>query len=171
MKFTAQQIAEILEGEIVGNPSEEVFKLSKIEEGEKGSLTFLSNSKYNSYLYETKASIAIVNKSFVLEKKIATTLIKVEDAYASFSKLLEFYNEVKNNKLGREEPCYIDESSKIGTNEYIAAFSYIGKNVMIGDRVKIYPNVYISDNVVIGDDCTFLLGAKPKPSEPTIAPA
>ncbi|MDG2194443.1 MAG: UDP-3-O-(3-hydroxymyristoyl)glucosamine N-acyltransferase [Polaribacter sp.] len=160
MKFTAQQIAEILEGDIVGNPNEEVFKLSKIEEGEKGSLTFLSNPKYNRYLYNTKASIAIVNKSFVLEKEITTTLIRVDDAYASFSKLLEFYNEVKNNKLGREEPCYIDASSKIGANEYIAAFSYIGKNVVIGNHVKIYPNVYISDNVVVGDHCTFFAGAK-----------
>lgn len=160
MKFTAQQIAEILEGDIVGNPNEEVSKLSKIEEGEKGSLTFLSNPKYNPYLYKTKASVAIVNKNFVLEKEVETTLIKVDDAYASFSKLLEFYDQVKNNKLGREEPHYISESSKIGVNEYIGAFSYIGKNVVIGDNVKIYPNVYIDDNVLVGDNCTFFAGSK-----------
>jgi len=160
MKFTAQQIAEILEGDIVGNPNEEVSKLSKIEEGEKGSLTFLSNPKYNPYLYKTKASVAIVNKSFVLEKEVKTTLIKVDDAYTSFSKLLEFYDQVKNNKLGREEPHYIAEGSKVGVNEYLGAFSYIGKNVVIGDDVKIYPNVYICDNVVIGNNCTFFAGAK-----------
>ena len=90
MKFTAQQIADILEGDVVGNPEEEVSKLSKIEEGEKGSLTFLSNPKYNPYLYTTNASIAIVNKSFVPEKDVTTTLIKVDNAYKSFSKLLEF---------------------------------------------------------------------------------
>ncbi|MBL4643299.1 MAG: UDP-3-O-(3-hydroxymyristoyl)glucosamine N-acyltransferase [Flavobacteriaceae bacterium] len=160
MNFTAQQIAEILEGDIVGNPNVEVSKLSKIEEGEKGSLTFLSNSKYNPFLYTTKASITIVDKSFVAEKKIATTLIKVDDAYAAFSKLLEFYNEVKNNKSGREEPHYISQSARIGKNEYIGAFAYLGNDVVIGDNVKIYPNAFIGDNVIIGDNCTIFAGAK-----------
>lgn len=160
MKFKAQQIADILEGDLVGNPEEEVSKLSKIEEGEKGSLTFLSNPKYNAYLYTTNASVAIVNRSFVPEKEVKTTLIKVDDAYKSFSKVLEFYNEVKNNKLGREQPHYIAASSIIGENEYIGAFAYIGENVKIGDNVKIYPNAYIGDNTVIGDDTVIFAGVK-----------
>jgi UDP-3-O-[3-hydroxymyristoyl] glucosamine N-acyltransferase len=160
MKFTAQQIADILEGDVVGNPEEEVSKLSKIEEGEKGSLTFLSNPKYNPYLYTTNASIAIVNKSFVPEKEVTTTLIKVDNAYKSFSKLLEFYNEVKNNKSGIEQPSFISESSKIGNNEYIGAFTYIGENVVIGNNVKIYPNCYIGDNTTIGDNCVLFAGVK-----------
>lgn len=160
MKFTAQQIADILEGEVVGNPDEEVSKLSKIEEGEKGSLTFLSNPKYHPFLYTTNASIAIVNKNFTLEKEIFTTLIKVENAYKSFSKLLEFYNEVKNNKSGRENPNFISDSAKIGKNEYVGAFAYIGENVTIGDNVKIYPNCYIGDNTVIGNNCVLFAGVK-----------
>lgn len=160
MNFTAQQIAEILEGDVVGNPNAEVSKLSKIEEGENGSLTFLSNPKYNPYLYTTKASIAIVNKSFEPEKEIETTLIKVDDAYAAFSKLLEFYNQVKNNKLGREEPYFMSKTASIGTDEYIGAFVYIGENVKIGNNVKIYPNVTICDNVTIGNNCTLFSGAK-----------
>jgi len=160
MKFTAQQIADILEGEVVGNPNEEVYKLSKIEEGEKGSLTFLSNSKYNPFLYTTNASVTIVNKAFKPEKEISTTLIKVENAYKSFSKLLEFYNEVKNNKTGREAPHFIADSAKIGDNEYVGAFSYIGENVAIGNNVKIYPNCYIGDNTVIGDNCVIFSGVK-----------
>ena len=160
MKFTAQQIANILEGDVVGNPEEEVSKLSKIEEGEKGSLTFLSNPKYNSYLYTTEASVTIVNKSLELEKDVSTTLIKVENAYESFSKLLAFYNEVKNNKTGRENPHFISDSAQIGADEYIGAFAYIGSNVKIGDRVKIYPNAYIGDNVIIGNNVTVFSGAK-----------
>ena len=160
MKFTAKQIADILEGEIIGNPEAEVSKLSKIEEGTNGSLTFLSNPKYNPYIYSTKASIAIVNKSFELEKDIETTLIKVEDAYKSFSKLLEFYNEVKNNKQGRENPCFIAESASIGENEYIGAFTYIGENVVLGNNVKIYPNSYVGDNTKIGDNTTIFAGVK-----------
>jgi len=160
MKFTAQQIADILEGDVVGNKDEEVFKLSKIEEGQKGSLTFLSNPKYNSYLYTTNASITIVNRSFDPEKEISTTLIKVENAYKSFSKLLEFYNQVKNNKVGIEQPNFVAESAKLGDNMYLGAFSYIGENVTIGDDVKIYPNTYIGDNVVIGDNCVLFSGVK-----------
>ena len=158
MKFKAQQIADILEGDVIGNPEEEVSKLSKIEEGEKGSLTFLSNPKYNAYLYTTNASVVIVNRSLVLEKEVKTTLIKVDDAYKSFSKLLEFYNEVKNNKSGREQPNFIAASSEIGENEYIGAFVYIGENVKIGNNVKIYPNTSIGDNSVIGDNTVIFSG-------------
>ena len=160
MKFKAQQIADILEGDVIGNPEEEVSKLSKIEEGEKGSLTFLSNPKYNAYLYTTNASVVIVNRSLVLEKEVKTTLIKVDDAYKSFSKLLEFYNEVKNNKSGREQPNFIAASSEIGENEYIGAFVYIGENVKIGNNVKIYPNTNIGDNSIIGDNTVIFSGVK-----------
>ena len=160
MKFTAKQIAQILDGEIEGSPEEEVSRLSKIEEGTKGSLTFLSNPKYNSYLYTTQASVTIVNQTFQLEKEVSTTLIRVKDAYKSFSKLLEFYNQVKNNKEGREEPYHISESASIGKHEYIGAFSYIGNNVIIGENVKIYPNSYIGDNVTIGNNCLIFAGVK-----------
>lgn len=160
MKFTAKQIADILEGEIIGNPEAEVSKLSKIEEGTKGSLTFLSNPKYNSYIYSTKATVAIVNKDFQLEKTTDTTLIKVENAYESFSKLLEFYNEVKNNKQGREKPSFIADSALIGEKEYIGAYAYIGENVILGKNVKIYPNSYIGDNTRIGDNTTIYSGVK-----------
>ena len=160
MKFTAQQIADILEGEVEGNPNEEVSRLSKIEEGEEGSLTFLSNPKYTPFLYTTKASIAIVDKDFELEKEVFSTLIRVENAYKSFSKLLEFYNEVKNNKKGRENPNFIADSAVIGEDEYIGAFSYIGENVTIGKNVKIYPNCFIGDNTTIGDNCTIFAGVK-----------
>ena len=160
MKFTAQQIAEILEGDVVGNPEEEVFKLSKIEEGEEGSLTFLSNPKYAPYIYTTQASVVIVNNSLELDKEINTTLIKVENAYESFSKLLEFYNEVKNNKNGIETPSFISDSAKLGSGVYVGSFTYIGENVSIGNNVKIHPQVYIGDNVCLGDNVVIFPGVK-----------
>lgn len=160
MKFTAQQIAGILEGDVIGNPDIEVTKLSKIEEGTKGSLTFLANPKYKSYIYSTKASITIVNRTFEPENEVATTLIKVDDAYKAFSKLLEYYNQVKLNKLGVEQPSYISKSASYGENVYIGAFTYIGENVKIGNNVKIFPNVYIGDNVKIGDNTILFAGAK-----------
>ncbi len=160
MKFTATQIAGILEGEVDGNPETAVHKLSKIEEGEIGSLTFLANPKYTPYIYLTKASITIVNKDFVPEQVLSTTLIKVEDAYKSFSKLLEYYNQVKNNKVGIENPSYVSESAIYGNGFYLGAFSYLGENVRIGDDVKVYPNVYIGDNVTIGNNVKLFAGAK-----------
>ncbi|HZW63644.1 MAG TPA: UDP-3-O-(3-hydroxymyristoyl)glucosamine N-acyltransferase [Flavobacteriaceae bacterium] len=160
MKFTAQQIAGILEGDIEGNPDVEVSKLSKIEEGSEGSLTFLANPKYQPYIYTTKASVTIVNKTFKPEGPLATTLIKVEDAYKSFSKLLEYYNLVKLNKKGIETPSFISEKATYGDNIYIGAFSYLGDNVKIGNNVKIFPNTYIGDNTTIGNDCIIFSGAK-----------
>ena len=160
MKFTAAQIAGILEGEVDGNSAIEVSKLAKIEEGEKGTLTFLANPKYTPYIYTTKASITIVGKDFIPENEITTTLIRVEDAYKSFSKLLEYYNQVKMNKTGIEQPVFVSESARYGENCYLGAFCYIGDNVKIGTNVKIYPNVYIGDNVVIDDNTIVFAGAK-----------
>lgn len=160
MEFTANQIAGILEGEIEGNPTTAVHKLCKIEEGEKGSLTFLANPKYTSYIYSTKASITIVNKDFVPEQDLTTTLIKVDDAYKSFSKLLEYYNQVKNNKVGIENPTHIANSASYGEGFYLGAFSYLGDNVSIGNNVKVYPGVYIGDNVKIGNDVVIFAGSK-----------
>lgn len=160
MKFTALQIASILEGDVVGNPDVEVSKLAKIEEGTEGSLTFLANPKYTSFIYSTKASITIVDKAFAAENDITTTLIRVDDAYKSFSKLLEYYNQVKMNKVGVEHPSFISETSKHGEKLYLGAFSYIGDNVVIGNNVKIYPNSYIGDNAIIGNDVVIFAGAK-----------
>ncbi|WP_178985267.1 UDP-3-O-(3-hydroxymyristoyl)glucosamine N-acyltransferase [Winogradskyella helgolandensis] len=160
MKFTAEKIADILEGIVVGDPNIEVFKLSKIEEGTQGSLTFLSNLKYTHYIYTTEASITIVNSSFEPEKPISTTLIKVEDAYEGFSKLMEYYDRIKSLKSGIEQPCFIAETVKVPDSVYIGAFAYIGNNVTIGENVKIHPNAYVGDNVIIGDDTTIYPGAK-----------
>lgn len=160
MKFKADQIAEILGGEIVGDENAEVYKLAKIEEGEVGALTFLSNPKYTEFIYDTKASIAIVNNDFIPEKEIDITLIKVPDAHKAFLMLLDFYNEAKNNKTGIEQPSHINDSATIGENLYLGAFAYISGNVKVGDNVKIFPNVYIEDNVVIGNNTTIYAGAK-----------
>ncbi|WP_452224508.1 UDP-3-O-(3-hydroxymyristoyl)glucosamine N-acyltransferase [Lacinutrix chionoecetis] len=160
MKFTAEQIAGILEGEVVGDPQTEVSKLSKIEEGVEGALTFLANPKYTPYIYSTKASIAIVNKDFEPEQVVTATLIKVDDAYKSFSKLLEYYNQVKLNKFGIEEPSSIADNATLGSDVYVGAFSYIGNHVSIGNNVKIFPGCYIGDNVKIDNDTVLFAGAK-----------
>jgi UDP-3-O-[3-hydroxymyristoyl] glucosamine N-acyltransferase len=160
MKFTAAQIAELLNGTVDGDENVQVHTLSKIEEGSDGSLTFLANPKYINYIYSTKASIAIVNHDFVAEHPVHSTLIRVENAYKAFSQLLEYYNQVKMSKMGIEEPVFVSKSAKYGENLYLGAFSYLGENVVIGDNVKIYPNVYIGDNVKIGDNTILFTGVK-----------
>jgi UDP-3-O-[3-hydroxymyristoyl] glucosamine N-acyltransferase len=160
MKFTAEQIAGILEGEVIGNPNAEVHTLSKIEEGITGSLSFLSNPKYQNYIYTTKASVVIVNTTFEPEQTISTTLIKVEDAYQSFTKLLEYYNQVKLMKSGIEQPSVISDNVTYGENLYLGSFCYVGKNVTIGKNVKIYPNSFIGDNVSLGDNCVLFAGVR-----------
>jgi UDP-3-O-[3-hydroxymyristoyl] glucosamine N-acyltransferase len=160
MKFTAAQIASILNGTVDGNPLDEVFKLSKIEEGTQGALTFLSNPKYNNYLYATEATIVIVNQNFYPEHQVPCTLIRVEDAYMAFSKLLEYYNQVKLMKSGIEDFTSISKTAKYGENLYLGSFSYLSENVKIGDNVKIYPNTFIGDNVEIGDNTIIFSGVR-----------
>lgn len=154
MEFSAEQIAGILAGEVAGDPEIKVSNLSKIEEGLPGTLSFLANPKYEEYIYTTGASVCIVNKTFEASKKLPEnlTLIKVDDAYACFAKLLDFYNQMRQKAPKIEQPSFVAESAILGENIYLGAFSYIGDHTKIGTNVKIYPNTYIGDNVVIGDD-------------------
>jgi UDP-3-O-[3-hydroxymyristoyl] glucosamine N-acyltransferase len=160
MQLTAHEICLMLQGELDGNPAEVVNALSKIEEGKKGTLSFLSNPKYEHFLYDTQASIVIVNKSLKLEKTVKATLIKVDNAYTAFSVLLDKYNTIKLHKSGIEQPSFISESATMGANCYVGAFAYIGNNVTIGNNVKLYPQVFVGDNVTIADDTTLFAGVK-----------
>jgi UDP-3-O-[3-hydroxymyristoyl] glucosamine N-acyltransferase len=160
MEFTAGQIADLLGGTIEGDANAKVNRLAKIEEGEPGSLTFLANKKYEEYIYKTQASLVVVNNSFVPEFPLHTTLIRVEDAYKSFAVLLDTYNKISQNKVGRENPHTIAASAKIGANPYIGSFVYVGENSVLGDDVKLYPGVYIGDNVTIGSNTTLFAGVK-----------
>ncbi len=160
MEFSAIQIAELLNGKVEGDSEAKVNKLSKIEEGEPNSLSFLANPAYQEYLYTTDASIVIVNKDFQLEKPVkeTCTLIRVDNAYECFAKLLETYNQIKNNKTGIDDRAVISSSAKVGENVYIGACVVIGENAQIGNNVKIYPNTYIGDNVKIGDNTIVFSG-------------
>lgn len=162
MEFTVEQIAGILSGDIVGNPQATVTGLSKIEEGIPGTLSFLANPKYEEYIYSTGASVAIVNRSFEPSSSLpeTLTLIKVDDAYSCFAKLLEAYNQFRIKQPAIEQPSYISASAQHGEGLYLGAFAYIGDHVKIGDNVKIYPGAYIGDNVHIGDHSVIYAGVK-----------
>ena len=152
MEFTIDQVAAMLGGEVKGDGKETVHMLAKIQEAKKGQITFLSNPKYEQYIYSTGASAVIVNKDFVPKKPITSSLILVEDAYISFTALLEEYHKLMSfQKAGIEQPCFAGENLTAGENIYRGAFSYIGNNVTIGNNVKIYPHVFVGDDVVIGD--------------------
>lgn len=158
MNFTAQQIAESLNGVVQGDPNAEVSNLSKIEEGKKGTLSFLANPKYTSYIYDTDASIVIVNKDFEPERSVKATLIKVEDAYSSFAGLLELYQQSKGRKTGVSKHAAIHESAVIGENAFIGDFVSIGENVVVGDNCSIRANTTIGDNCKIGDNANLYSG-------------
>lgn len=160
MLFTATQIAQLLNGEIAGDATVSVNKLSKIEEGVPGSISFLSNPLYAPYLYNTQASIVIINKTFELTAPVSATLIKVESAENAFAQLLEMYNKVKLDKKGISKMAFIADSATVGKDIYAGEFSFVGENAVIGDNVKIYPQVYIGDNAVIGDNTTLFAGVK-----------
>lgn len=160
MKFTAQQIAAMLGGSVEGNAGEEVWKLCKIEEGEKGGLSFLANPKYTHYVYETKASVLIVSKEFAPERPVSATMVRVDNPYLAFASLLKAYNEMQLNKKGIADQAFISETATIGEDCYVGAFAFIGENVKIGKNVKIYPQAYVGDNSVIGDDTTLFSGVK-----------
>jgi UDP-3-O-[3-hydroxymyristoyl] glucosamine N-acyltransferase len=160
MEFTAQQIAEFLGGKIQGNPSAKVHDFAKIEEGAPGTLSFLSNSKYTHFLYESNASIILVNNDFTLEKEISPTLIFVENAYESLAKLLTLVEQSKSRKTGISPLAHIAATAVIGEEAYIAPFVYIGENVLIGKNATIHPHCCIEDGSTISDNVTLFSGVK-----------
>jgi len=160
MEFSAQQIADLINGTIEGDPEIKISYVSKIEEGRKGTLTFLANPKYTQHIYQTEASIVLVNNDFKPEKPVTATLIRVENAYAAFAQLLEFYNRIKLNKTGISPAAYISPSAKVGREVYIGEFAFVGENAVIGDNSRIYPQVYVGDNARVGDRTTLYAGVK-----------
>jgi UDP-3-O-[3-hydroxymyristoyl] glucosamine N-acyltransferase len=160
MEFSAQQIAGILNGQIEGDVNAKISKLSKIEEGVPGSISFLANPLYNQYLYTTQATLVIVGKDLVITGPVTTTLIRVENPGGAFAKLLEMYNQVKLNKVGVSKHAYISEQAKVGENIYAGEFAVVSDGAKIGNNVKIYPQVFVGENVTIGDNTTLFAGVK-----------
>lgn len=160
MEFTARQIATALNGTVEGNPDIIISNLSKIEEGEPGTMSFLANPVYTPYIYTTKSSIIVVNDDFVPIQPVPGTLIRVKDAYAAFARLLEIFNKSKSAKTGVSPLSFISKTAIIGENAYIGEFVFVGENAVIGNNVKLYPQVFIGDNSRIGDHATMLSGVK-----------
>lgn len=163
MQFTAKQIGEFLNGTIEGDENAQVSTLSKIEDGIAGALCFLSNPKYENFLYTTQASVVIVAKDFVPTQPTTATLVKVQDPYSAFSVLLDKYNEVanmNNEEVGVHSSSFVHPTATIGKDVYIGAFCCIEQNVVIGDNAKIYPQTYIGADSKIGKDCRFFPGVK-----------
>ena len=159
MEFTAQQIAAYLQGEIVGNEQATVHTFAKIEEGVPGAISFLSNPKYTPYIYDTQASIVLVNKDFVPENEVKATLIKVDNAYDALARLLTLYEQSKPRKTGIDPLAFIAPTAQVGKDVWVAPFAYVGEHAVVGDRTRIYPHATVDDGVRIGEDCTLYAGA------------
>jgi len=160
MNFTTGQIADQINGTVIGNKDVDITNISKIEEGSKGSLTFLANPKYTEYIYSTNASAAIVSNDFKATEKIQITLIKVKDPYSSFTTILELFNKNQSDRKGISDLTVIDKSSKISDSAFIGSFSTVGKNSIIADNCIIENQVFIGDNVKIGEGSMIYPGVK-----------
>jgi len=160
MEFNAAALAGFLKGEIIGDPETKVNTVAKIEEGHPGALSFLANPKYEHFLYTTKSSIVLVNKSLVPSASVSATLIKVENAYEAFASLLQLVDQARPRKKGVHPTAVIEPSATIGRDVYIGPYAYIGENCQIGDECSIYPHVFIGDNSKAGNKCTLYPGVK-----------
>ncbi len=160
MEFTARQIADYLKGEVEGDDTVSVSTVSKIEEAQPGSLSFLANPNYTPYIYTTGASIVLVNKDFKPEKPISATMVRVENAYQALAGLLNLYQQSLPQKKGVSSLAFVHERANTGKDIYVGEFVVIGENVVVGDHVKIYPHCYVADNVTIGSNTTIYPGVK-----------
>lgn len=160
MEFTAELLANLLQGKVEGDSSILLKKLCKIEEGEPGGVSFLSNPAYTEYIYSTEASAVIVDRSFQKTKPVNCTLIIVNDAREAFAKLLETYSQYKHSKTGIEQTAYKAGSASIGENSYLGSSSHVGETSKIGNNTKLYHGVFVGNNVKIGNNCILHPGSK-----------
>ena len=160
MEFSAQQIADYLKGNVAGDPSAKVSTFSAIEDGKLGTLSFLSNPKYKHYIYDTDASIVLVNKDFVPERAVKATLVLVDNAYESLAMLLGLVEQMKPKKMGVSPQAYISPTAKIGENVYIAPFVFVGEGASIGNYASVDAGTYVGDNAIIGSNTTLHAGVK-----------
>lgn len=161
MQFTAAQIALMINGKVEGDVSAVVTSFGKIEEAKKGQISFLANPKYEEFLYQTEASVLIINDSQEIKQPVTPTLIRVPDAYTAFATLLSKYQELITQQLaGIQQPSCIASSAKLGSNIFVGAFAYLGEGVVIGDNVKIFQGVVLGDNVQVGDNSILHAGVK-----------
>jgi UDP-3-O-[3-hydroxymyristoyl] glucosamine N-acyltransferase len=160
MEFTAKDIASLIGGRVDGNPDARVNKLAKIEDGESQALSFLANPKYTQYIYTTLSTIVIVKSDFEPEMPVNSTLIRVDDPYSAFARLLEVYDGMQKAKSGISSQAFVSANAKIGKNVYIGEFAFIGDNAEIGDDVKIYPQSFIGDGSTVGNNTTVYQGVK-----------
>ena len=159
MQFTAKQIADFIGGRVEGNEEATVSTFAKIEEATEGAITFLSNPKYTSYIYDTKASIVLINDDLELEHPVKSTLIRVPNAYECVAKLMQMYAASLPKKTGVDPLAFVSKTAEIGKDVYIGPFTYIGEGVKIGDGSRIFPNVTIYDGCQIGKNVTIHAGA------------
>ncbi len=152
MEFTAQQIADLIQGRVEGDANATINTFAKIEEGKPGAISFLSNRKYESYIYDTKSSVVLVDENLVLEKPVNATLIRVKNAYEAVAKLLQMYDSMKPKKKGIDSLAFIHPSAKIGKDCYIGPFVAIGPDVTIGDGCVLHPHVTVGEKASIGNN-------------------
>ena len=160
MEFSAEMIAGLLQGEVVGDKNAKVHTVSSIEDGKEGSLTYLANPKYEKFIYTTNASIVLVGKEFEPQGEIRATLVKVADVGACIVQLLAAYDAARPQKTGISRQCSISDKAAVGENCYVGDFAVIEAGAKIGDNVKIYPQCYIGDGVTIGDGTKIYAGVK-----------
>lgn len=161
MEFSVNQIASLASGTVEGNGEAKINTVAKIEEGRPGAISFLANPKYIQYIYTTKSTAVLVSKDFVPEKPVETTLIRVDDPYATVAHLLTLVQQMMTPQpRGMEQPCHVGNGVEVDDSCYVGAFAYIGDGCVIGKNVKIYPQAYVGDGCVIGDGTTLYAGVK-----------
>jgi len=160
MEFTVAMIAQLLKGTVEGNPETKLNTIAKIEEGHEGALSFLSNPKYETYIYTTGSSAVLVRNDFKPAKEVKATLIRVEDPYQALAQLLTMYEQAKPAKKGIHPTAVIEEGTTVGNDIYIGAYAVVSENAVIGDGCSIYPHVFIGDSVKVGKNCKLYPGVK-----------
>lgn len=160
MSFTIEDIARVLNGTIEGPvPAVAIERLARIEDATEGSITFLGNMKYLSFIYTTQASVVVVEHGFTPTASIKPALLRVENAYNAFMTLTGLFKQ-KNEKTGISAQAAIHPTARLGSDIYIGDFASIGPHAVIGNHVKIFAQVYVGDNVSIGDNTILYPGVK-----------
>jgi UDP-3-O-[3-hydroxymyristoyl] glucosamine N-acyltransferase len=146
-----KELAEYLEGRVIGDEQAMVSGLASLDEAGEGEITFLANPKYVAKVGTTRATAVILPPG---AEGYGRNIIEVANPYLAFAKLLTLFHVRPAPSKGVMEGAFIGRNVVMGSGVTVFPGASVGDDVKMGDRVTLHPGVVVYDGVELGDDVT-----------------
>lgn len=154
MAYTLQELAEAVDGQVKGDPDQNIIDVATIQHAEPDSITFLANRSYRKYLQNTRAGAVILAEKDLDNCPVAA--IVVNNPYLAYAKIATLLKPVNTSNAEKHATASIHATAKISQSVSIGANAVIEAGVVIGENTLIGPGCVIQKNTSIGSHSTLI---------------